>query len=98
MLVSQFAQRPARAGRFDRWRRRRSGTGRQLPGQLRRVLAGPLNFLNVSAVRVAFGKHAQQQLAEAGDDRKGVVQTMHHLRNRDGAGRRRAGRGRRQNP
>jgi hypothetical protein len=63
-------------------------------GQLRRVLAGSLNFLNVSAVRVAFGKHAQQQLAEAGDDRKGVVQTMHHLRNRNGAGFWRASRGR----
>jgi hypothetical protein len=63
-------------------------------GQLRRVLAGSLNFLNVPAVRVAFGQHAQQQLAEAGDDRKGVVQTMRHLPNRNGAGFWRVARGR----
>ena len=72
--------------------------GQQLSGQLRRVLAGALDFLHVAAVRVALGHHAQQQFAEAVDDREGVVQTMRHLRDRDDAGRRRAGRGRRQNP
>ena len=91
VVMRQVTQGPARAGFPDGWRRRLlRGAGQQLLGQFRRVLAGTLDFLHVAAVRVALGHHAQQQLAEAGDDREGVIQTMRHLRDRDGVGFRRA--------